>query len=218
MVTRWLSALWAATLLLGCAGADGGTQASGTGAPPPVASVGAPAPGDSAALSAAERDGLAFTREEEKLARDVYAALRAHDRSFDNIAQSEQTHMDAVGTLLTRYALPDPAAGNGPGVFADPALQALHDSLVRRGTPSLLDALAVGVEIEELDIHDIDEAGKVVSHPDIVETYANLTRGSRNHLRAFYSKLRAAGGTYTPKHIDEATFRAIVESPTERGR
>jgi hypothetical protein len=40
--------------------------------------------------------------EEEKLARDVYAALDAVSISpkFKNISGAEQTHMDAVGLLL----------------------------------------------------------------------------------------------------------------------
>jgi hypothetical protein len=215
MVSRIMSSVFAATLLLGCASADGGTGPQGAPTPP---ANGAPAAEAGGALSVAERDGLTFTREEEKLARDVYAALRAHDQSFDNVGQSEQTHMDAIATLLTRYGLPDPAAGKAPGAFSDASLQALHDALVRQGTPSLLDALAVGVEIEELDIHDIETASRGVTHADIADTYANLTRGSRNHLRTFYSKLVAGGGSYVPKHVDEATFRSIVESPMERGR
>jgi len=53
-------------------------------------------------ISEAEADGLAFMREEEKLARDVYLTL--YDqwglRSFSNIAASEQTHTDAVKNLF----------------------------------------------------------------------------------------------------------------------
>ncbi len=47
-------------------------------------------------LSQAEIDGLLFTREEEKLARDVYAALDGYGNPFVNIRGSEQSHMDAV--------------------------------------------------------------------------------------------------------------------------
>ncbi|HQY59890.1 MAG: DUF2202 domain-containing protein [Myxococcales bacterium] len=170
-----------------------------------------------APLSAAERDGLVFTREEEKLARDVYSALQRHDPSFVNVGASEQNHMDAIETLLDRYDVADPAEGRAVGELTNPKLKGLHDALVASGSRSREAALAVGVEIEELDIVDIETARQAVTHTDILTTYDNLTRGSRNHLRTFHGKLVAAGGSYTPKHLDAAAFRAIVESGTERG-
>ncbi len=168
-------------------------------------------------LSTAEREGVAFVREEEKLARDVYAALEEHDDAFATIGDSEQSHMDAVEKLLERYDVADPAAGKEPGHFTNPVLQSLHDALVERGSPSRTAALAVGVEIEELDIADIEDLKEDVTHQDILQTYDNLTRGSRNHLRSFYGKLIDAGGTYEVKHLDQATFDAIVTSPVETG-
>ncbi len=173
--------------------------------------------GEGSQLDGAERDGLVFVREEEKLARDVYAALEAHDPAFVNIGDSEQTHMDAVGTLLERYEVDDPAAGRDPGEFMRDDLRALHDVLVERGSASRLDALGVGVEIEELDIVDIEALLPDVGHQDVENVYGNLLRGSRNHLRTFHGALVAAGGTYSPSHLDPDRFEAIVSSPPERG-
>ena len=62
--------------------------------------------GSTTTLSDAERTRLAFTREEEKLARDVYIALDAYGLPFTNIQISEQRHFDAVGRLLVTYGLP----------------------------------------------------------------------------------------------------------------
>ncbi|MBK7539522.1 MAG: DUF2202 domain-containing protein [Myxococcales bacterium] len=173
---------------------------------------------DASELSAEEKQGLAFLREEEKLARDVYAALDASDPSFANIKESEQRHFDAVGVLLTRYLLPDPAAGKAQGEFTDPALQRLHDQLVARGLESRLAALTVGVEIEELDLRDLQLAQDQVTHEDVAITYDNLARGSRNHLRTYHGKLVASGGSYTPQFLDATTFFAIAESDKERGQ
>jgi hypothetical protein len=175
------------------------------------------AQGSTEALSTEEAQSLTFTREEEKLARDVYAALESKDPVFSNIKSSEQTHMDAILTLLTRYSLPDPAANKGNGQFTDATLQKLHDELVQQGAPSALAALQVGVAIEELDIRDIEAARKSVTHTDILTTYDNLTRGSRNHLRSFYGKVKSLGGTYTPRYLDAAQFQQIVDSPVETG-
>jgi len=176
-----------------------------------------PAQGSTQALSTEEAQSLTFTREEEKLARDVYAALESKDTVFSNIKSSEQTHMDAVLTLLTRYSLPDPAANKATGQFTDATLQKLHDELVAQGAPSTVAALQVGVAIEELDIRDIEAARKSVTHTDILTTYDNLTRGSRNHLRSFYGRVKALGGSYTPRYLDAAQFQQIVDSPTETG-
>lgn len=193
-----------------CGSADEGNGSSG-------ASATAPAGTSAGALSADEMQFLRFTREEEKLARDVYVAIGSAHPSFSNVASSEQTHMDAVATLLTRYAVDDPTLGKSAGEFTDATLQKLHGDLVAAGTRSQIAALQVGVEIEELDIVDIERARAQVTHADILTTMDNLTRGSRNHLRTFYSNLQAVGGSYTPKHLDQASFDAIATSARETG-
>lgn len=168
-------------------------------------------------LSANEVDSLYAMREEEKLARDVYRALYATwpDAVFANIADSEQAHVDAVKALIDKYNLIDPAIGNPPGVFTDPRFQQLYDQLVAFGTRSRIDALAVGVQIEELDIKDIAGWLAVVERSDIIGVYTSLACGSRNHLRSFHAELVASGGSYLPKYITQAEFDAIVSSPME---
>lgn len=140
-------------------------------------------------LSAADADSLAFMREEEKLARDVYTALAAEWKLpiFSNIARSEQKHMDEIAVLLQRYGIDDPAAGNAPGKFENPELQRLYDSLLAQGVMSQTDALHVGVLIEETDIADLN--ARRTAQSDIQKVYDNLTRGSQNHLRAFNAQL-----------------------------
>jgi len=150
---------------------------------------GAPAPAP--VLTQAEADDLLFMREEEKLARDVYITLYAEwgNRVFDNIAQSEQTHMDAVLGLLNTYGLTDPALGFG--YFADADLQALFDSLVTTGMQSQLDALMVGALIEEVDMEDLVDAMARTDRADIVNVYGNLLAGSENHLNAFVRNIES---------------------------
>lgn len=69
------------------------------------------------ALSQADADGLAFMREEEKLAGDVYTAMYEiwGLPIFSNIADAEATHTSAVLELLDSYQLPDPVQGRAPG-------------------------------------------------------------------------------------------------------
>jgi hypothetical protein len=168
-------------------------------------------------LTAEEEAGLLRMREEEKLAHDVYVALGQSwgTKAFTNIAAAEQTHADAVGTLLDRYEIADPSEGKGAGSFTDPAIQDLYASLVEQGSGSLVDALTVGATIEDLDIADLQ--ARATDTADIALVYANLEKGSRNHLRAFTKQLDRNGASYTPTHITQAEYDAIVSSDMERG-
>lgn len=171
------------------------------------------------ALSTAEADSLAFMREEEQLAHDVYAvsATLWSPPVFANIAASEATHSAAVKALLDRYQLADPLAGLANGTFKTPAFQSLYSSLVAASRVSLIEALKVGAQIEELDIRDITVQKAAIDNADILMVYDNLLRGSRNHLRAFLKVLTQQGGTYVPQYISQAEFDAIVNSPVETG-
>lgn len=171
-------------------------------------------------LSAAEAAGLQWMREEEKLARDVYQTLYTQwgFQTFQNIARSEQSHMNAVKTLLDRYSVADPVGSNSVGVFTDPQLQVLYNDLVARGGVSLADALAVGAEIEELDIVDLQVRVAQTDKADIRQVYTNLERGSDNHLRAFVTTLqRVAGVTYVPQHLSQAAYDAVIAGGGQRG-
>lgn len=171
------------------------------------------------ALSTAEADSLAFMREEEQLAHDVYAvsATLWSPPVFANITASEATHSAAVKALLDRYQLADPLAGLSNGSFKTPAFQSLYNSLVATSRIGLVEALKVGVQIEELDMRDITVQKAAIDNADILMVYDNLLRGSRNHLRAFMKVLTQQGGTYVPQYISQAEFVAIVNSPVETG-
>ena len=172
-------------------------------------------------LSAAEQASLAYMREEEKLAHDVYAYLNtlwgASLPIFNNIAASEATHAAAVLTLLQRYSLADPAATTAAGQFVNPTLQSLYAQLTASGARSLVDALKVGAEIEEVDIVDLQAALVYVDNQDIRAVYGNLLKGSRNHLRAFVQALQQQGVVYTPQYLTPADYQAIVGTSIEAG-
>lgn len=169
------------------------------------------------ALTAEERRDLLLMREEEKIARDVY--LRLYEqwgiRPFDNISGAEQAHMDAILALLEHHGLPDPASGLAVGRFHGGELQALHDELVREGLRSREDAIRVGLLIEELDIADLQKAARRTDKPEILGVYAELERGSRNHLRAFYRWKQALGIDYRTAHLPQDEFERIALSAHE---
>lgn len=175
-----------------------------------------PAP---AALAPAETADLTFMVEEEKMARDVYTTLYAKWGLpvFRNIAASEQQHMDAVRTVLSRYGVTDPSAGMAAGKFKNADLQALYNTLIAKGGESLQAALAAGALVEETDIADLREAKTRTSQADILRVYGNLERGSNNHLRAFTSLLAGYGVTYTPQVLSQADLDAIVTADMQTG-
>lgn len=159
-----------------------------------------------------ELDGLQFMLEEEKLARDVYTTLYQvwGLPVFNNIAGSEQTHMDAVRDLLVRYDI-TPAAASEVGSFNNPDLQALYDQLVAQGSQSIADALLVGGAIEEIDILDLQERMAQTDQEDIQMVYQNLERGSINHLSAFSSNYsRQTGETYQPQYMDATAYQNLL--------
>jgi hypothetical protein len=147
--------------------------------------------GGSGSLTQDEIEGMKYMREEEKLARDSYLTLydQWHLAIFYKISNSEVMHMSKVKDLLDRYGLPDPAAGNPVGVFTNPILQQLYNDLMAQGSQSSMEALRVGVTIEEVDIADLQKYLALTNKADIINVYAMLMNGSYRHLDAFNYQL-----------------------------
>lgn len=147
---------------------------------------------DLGALAAEDKtvEMLTYLIEEEKLAHDVYTYLydMYGSKVFGNILESESTHQDKVMELLDAYVIADPRDSE-LGVFNDPALQALYDQLIAKGSISAQDAFEVGVMIEEKDIADITDQLALTSDSQIVTVLEKLRSGSENHLRAFNRQL-----------------------------
>lgn len=151
-------------------------------------------------------------RQEEMLARDVYNELykKWNLKIFDNIAKSEQTHMDTVLVLLQTYGYQDPINPDQPGQYASAELQNIYDQLIAQGSSSLTDALEVGAIIEDLDINDLNKYLQSVDNEDIRVAYQNLQKGSRNHLRAFARQLGRDGIMYEAHFISETELNDIL--------
>lgn len=146
-------------------------------------------------LGANQKALLLFMYQEEKVARDVYITLRSKyptEQTFSNIMFSEQRHMDAVEKLCIKYNVDISKVNEGEvGTFVLAELQELYNSLIKQGSVSLVEALKVGVAIEEKDITDLTEA--MAGMPsDVVTVFTNLRDGSYNHLSAFQHALLLA--------------------------
>lgn len=138
---------------------------------------------------------LRFSREEERMARDLYAALAAeHDgaRPMSRITNSEQQHFDRVGALLEQYGLEDPSEGRPAGEYAFDDLQDLYDGWFAEGKESVNAAYQVGIELEKRDIADLEAIIELSSVEDVDAVLSRLLAASENHLAAFTA---AAEGT-----------------------
>lgn len=171
-------------------------------------------------LSVSEIDALTVMREEELLAKDVYELLFTlyNHQIFSNISESETQHALAVKTLLIKYGLTDPAENHVAGVFSNTDLQEIYNSLIALGTTSLISAFTVGATIEDMDISDLENhITNDVDNLDILFVFENLEKGSRNHMRSFYSQLSIRGVTYIPQFISQETLDLIINTPYEAG-
>ncbi len=165
-------------------------------------------------LNPAEKEALAYMREEEKLAHDVYVVMSGKWGAplFWHLSMCEQMHTSAAKNLLDHYGLADPASSS-LGVFANPALQSLYDDLLPRGSQSLAGALSVGAAIEEIDYRDLEKRLAQAQHGDIQRVFGMLMNGTRHHLRLFVSNLNAqTGQVYQPRYLSQETYQSLTIS------
>ena len=130
---------------------------------------------------------LTFIVQEEKLAHDLYVQLARTSGAvqFQNILNSESTHISQVQGLLATYNIVDPTIGLAEGEFVDQELQALYDSLLASGSVDRAGAIAAGIAVEEKDIADIEVMLATDLPSDVASVLERLLSGSQNHLAAF---------------------------------
>ncbi len=169
------------------------------------------------ALSRQEIEDLQFLKEEEKLARDVY--LFSYDlygqKIFQNIANSEQSHMNSVSAIMKKYGLKDLALTER-GEFSNAVLQGLYVDLTSLASRSMEEALIVGATIEDLDINDLNTFIENTNHSDVEVMYNKLNCGSRNHLRAYIKNLGNINVIYDPQFISIEEFDGIINNTGEK--
>lgn len=167
---------------------------------------------DKATLTDKDKNALLFMLEEEKLARDTYNFLGEYwnIKQFTNIQKSEQTHMDAVASLLTFYEIPYEILPYGE--FANSELQSLYDQFIVDGKNSEVAALTIGATIEDLDIVDLQIRMDATESANIINIFGKLQCGSENHLRAFTKGLGTYGETYSPQFLTVEAYENIINS------
>lgn len=166
-------------------------------------------------LSDSDIEALLFMLEEEKLARDTYEFLDSEWGliQFANIKISEQSHMDAIITLLERSNTPYTILPYGE--FDDDHLQDYYNQFVENGQLSQSNALQIGATIEDLDIVDLQEFIDHAENLSVIKVFESLKCGSGNHLRSFVSSIELLGDTYTPQFLTEEEYNQIISQTHE---
>ena len=155
-------------------------------------------------LSENEVADLKYMYEEEKLAGDLYSGFFGlwNWLPFHQISQSEVKHREALGKQLSLHKIDITSIEEKPaGVFSNSELQSLYNDLLASGRVSLVDALKVGVAVEQLDISDLKKAIAESSAPELKRVYQNLLQASTNHLNSFSRQLSLNGVPYSGKNM-----------------
>ena len=171
---------------------------------------------NSTSLSQEEKDGLLFMLEEEKLARDTYIYMNNlwGLNQFNNIKNSEQSHMDAIVSILEQNDIEYTILPQGQ--FLNENLQNFYDQFVINGQISSSNALQIGATIEDLDIVDLEDYISNTTNSVVIAAYESLQCGSRNHLRSFVSSIENNGNTYTPQFLSVEEYNIILSGTHEQ--
>lgn len=142
-----------------------------------------------AEISDEQRAHLEYMYEEEKMARDIYAALGEiwNLRIFGNISQAEEQHMSRIADIASEYDLNLPELSEGE--FYNSEIRELYDSLMARGSTGPNEALEVGRIVEITDIADLESILEAGMPEDVSRILERLLSGSENHLSAFNRQL-----------------------------
>jgi len=173
---------------------------------------------DSLVLTSDEQSFLFSLREDERVARDLYASfydLYQQDY-FNRVSHAESSHMKAVENLLSFYAVDYPDSLTA-GVFADEDDQNLYNVLLSKGGDSLVIALSSAAYLEEMNVSDYSQLMPNISNENISLVVSHLLKGSRNHLRLFTRLLAKEGITYEPVVLDSVSYNEIIQTPIEKG-
>lgn len=153
----------------------------------------APEPGD---VGQRAIDDISRTFEGERMAHDLYSQLHEAwgQPRFERFADAGQRHLDALTAQMDRLGIMRAAVMPEPGVYADPEVQALYDAWLDRGSSSEREALAVGIELEERAIAELEGIIARTEDAELAGAFGYLLDGARSHRDSLRNGLEGGGG------------------------
>jgi hypothetical protein len=161
-------------------------------------------------LGTEARAALLFQIDEERMARELYAAFGAKWGlpPFANIPQAEARHEAVLRQLATRASLAAPTAAAGR--FDSTEVQQRYDALLALGLESADSALRAAAFVEEQDIADLQTLIATTDNEALKTAATALKTASGHHLNAFVGVLASRGIAYAPKVLKADEFEAII--------
>ncbi|MCB0634234.1 MAG: DUF2202 domain-containing protein [Saprospiraceae bacterium] len=164
-------------------------------------------------LTEAEITSVLYNREAQKVSRDLYLGFYDNWQLavFENVANGEQAHMDAMLFLIDLYDLTDPVGNNEVGVFYNAELQERYNIAWETGLADETAALREAALIQEMEIAELDAAlTDLVENDHLDLIYNNLVTASGAHLHAFVKYLQLFNIDYEPQVLSIEAFNAIM--------
>ncbi len=167
--------------------------------------------------SSEQVNGIVFIHEEEKLAFLLCNAFYRiwQTEIFSTLRDSEKSHIGAMEVLGDKYSL-ELHADLKAAELKHTELQALFDSLLAEGQPSVENALEATAALEELSVIELRvQSQRTAELNDFNLTYSKLLKASRNHLRLIVNQLLQQGISYSPRYLTQREFNDIIDSGIE---
>lgn len=170
-------------------------------------------------LTADEIEFLYAMREDEKLARDLYAYFWTRYPTapqIQRISKAEESHIAAIETVLDYYEISYPAM-SAPGVFEDSTRQALYDELALK-SETMLEAFQTMAFVEDRDLFAYKMVQSQITNANLSLLIENMIKASTNHLKAAIRQIFVRDGSYTSIYLSAEEYDAIIKLPFQNGK
>jgi hypothetical protein len=143
--------------------------------------------GYSKTLSPAEKEGLLYLAEKEKMMRNVYESIHSrHDKPvFLELSQAKAQHMNLLSAKIDKYDLENPIGSMGHDEFQNPLIQGDYNTFLSYENLTLVDAIIYSKALEESTIADLEILlENVKGNDDLAQAYRQILEISQSNLDA----------------------------------
>lgn len=149
--------------------------------------------GYSKSLSEAEKAGLIYMAEQQKLLQNIYQVMHERHGSFnyEQLASSKQQQTLLLSAKIDKYELTSPLTDMESGEFVNPLLQEAYNEFIGMENMDLTDCIIFSKTMEEAVIADLEVLiTEVKGNDDLVKTYNNILTSSQADLQGLFQEAK----------------------------